>query len=257
MTGAGSRGPRSHSIAHRASCWALGLSRAALLWLRHADPATPCAEVRTRTPPSQPPGCCAKLLSEVVRVCAYVCVCVSMCIGGGDRHSADLGPTARRGHPLKPRRPDRGAGTPQTEHLPRSCSPLARRPVEPSPSPRMALGDMATRLLLPAQTGDWRCCRKRFISPHLIRQLQPAPWPRLSAKAEPHAGSWQHCGLVSPRWVGRHGCPGLGQSSTTWAGRQSTFRAIPGPLHMLPLLLSTPPSLLFGSLYSPPPGSPP
>lgn len=47
--------------------------------------------------------------------------------------------------------------------------------------------------------------------------------------------------------VGGHtqGRPGLGQSKATQAGGQGSCRVTPGPLHMLPLLLRTPLSLLL------------
>lgn len=216
------------------------------------------AQPRPAMPRTQGPalGYCrgqAAVQSSWGRACAHVCACGP---GEGPVTVLTWGPTARRGHLLRPG----GAGTSRTQHLPGTCSLLARRPRSPSGTIPLPPGPGGSASPSCPGTGAGKC----LISLILSGGLSPPPAARTAPHRHPHRQGRTTCRELAAPWPGvpsvggqTAGCPELGQSRTIQAGGWSSCSVTPGPLHTSPLLLSTSPSLLFGSLYSPPPGRPP
>lgn len=166
----------------------------------------------------------AAVQSSWGRACAHVCACGP---GEGPVTVLTWGPTARRGHLLRPG----GAGTSRTQHLPGPCSLLARRPRSPSGTIPLPPGPGGSASPSCPGTGAGKC----LISLILSGGLSPPPAARTvpppatsTAKAEPHAGSWQHHGLVCPQWVGRQ------QGAQSW-GKAGQSRLVDGAAAVSPL----------------------
>lgn len=156
-----------------------------------------------------------------------MCTRVCMWTRGGACHSADLGAHSPEGSPAQARRcRDFSNPTPAWDLL--SSGPQTKVAQWNHPPPSWTRGLCFS--LLPR---DWS--REMPHLTHLIRRPQSSsccphcPPPATStAKAEPHAGSWQHHGLVCPQWVGRQ------QGAQSW-GKAGQSRLVDGAAAVSPL----------------------
>lgn len=116
----------------------------------------------------------AAVQSSWGRACAHVCACGP---GEGPVTVLTWGPTARRGHLLRPG----GAGTSRTQHLPGTCSLLARRPRSPSGTIPLPPGPGGSASPSCPGTGAGKC----LISLILSGGLSPPPAARTAPPPPP------------------------------------------------------------------------